>query len=68
MRSHAYVLTSLTGVRQAEKFGQVANKFINEVDKNMGIKVVLYATWVGPDDTILASQYDFAIQYSSKTT
>jgi hypothetical protein len=50
--------------RQAEKFGATAKNFINEINRQMGIKVVLYATWVGEDDTIHTSQYVFAIPYS----
>jgi hypothetical protein len=43
--------------RQAEKFGHTATKFIEEMAKEMGVKVVIYAAWVTKDHDLRTTQW-----------
>jgi len=44
-------------LRQSEKFGHAAMNFIDEVNKQMGVKVVMFAGWIGEDQDLWFTQY-----------
>jgi hypothetical protein len=44
-------------LRQSEKFGCAAMNFIDEVNKQMGVKVVMFAGGIGEDQDLQFTQY-----------
>jgi hypothetical protein len=48
---------TMISLRQSEKFGCAAMNFIDEVYKQMGVKVVMFAGWIGEDQDLQFTQY-----------